>query len=243
MNIALIGYGKMGQTIEKIAIGRGQSITAIIDEKTGTSIAQLNPDEIDVAIEFTQPGSAYNNLHQCITMGIPVISGTTGWLERYEELKGYANQKNGSLLYSSNFSLGVNLFFKINEYVAKLMSQYSGYGVDMEEVHHTQKKDAPSGTAITLAEGILKNSSRFSSWVNQVSDKEEDLSIISKRIDDVPGTHTVTYGSTEDQITLTHTAHSRQGFALGAVLVAEWIHDKHGVFTMDDFLGFKQNSF
>ncbi|MEQ8715789.1 MAG: 4-hydroxy-tetrahydrodipicolinate reductase [Cyclobacteriaceae bacterium] len=238
MNIALIGYGKMGQTIEKIAKDRGHVITAIVDERTETSITELNPKETDVAIEFTQPGSAYDNLQACIDIGIPVISGTTGWLERYDELKSYANKKNGTLLYSSNFSLGVNLFFKVNEYVAKLMSQHSGYGVQMEEIHHTQKKDAPSGTAITLAEGIIKNNDRFSGWVNQISDKEKDLSIISKRIDEVPGTHAITYKSEEDEITLTHTAHSRQGFALGAVLVAEWVHDKSGVFTMDDFLGF-----
>lgn len=228
----------MGQTIETIAKAREHVITAIVDERTETSITQLNPQEIDVAIEFTQPGSAYDNLQACIELGIPVISGTTGWLKQYDELKSFANQKNGTLLYSSNFSLGVNLFFKINEYVAKLMSQYSGYGVQMEEIHHTQKKDAPSGTAITLAEGIINNHDRFSGWVNQISDKEKDLSIVSKRVDAVPGTHTVMYKSTEDEITLTHTANSRQGFALGAVLVAEWIHDKQGVFTMDDFLGF-----
>lgn len=238
MNIALIGYGKMGQTIERIAEDRGHTIVAVVDEQTETGVAQLEPQQIDVAIEFTQPGSAYTNLHECVALGIPVISGTTGWLERYEELKAYAIKKNGTLLYSSNFSLGVNLFFKINEYVAKLMGQYSGYGVQMEEIHHTQKKDAPSGTAITLAEGIIKNSHRFSSWINQISDKEKDLPIISKRIDDVPGTHTISYASAEDEITLTHTAHSRQGFALGAVLVAEWIKDKRGVLTMDDFLGF-----
>ncbi len=238
MNIALIGYGKMGQTIEKIAKDRGHVITAIVDERTETSITQLNPKETDVAIEFTHPGAAFYNLHECITMNIPVVSGTTGWLERYEEVKNYCDSLGGTLFCSSNFSLGVNLFLKINDYVAKLMSQHSGYGVQMEEIHHTQKKDAPSGTAITLAEGIIKNNDRFSGWVNQISDKEKDLSIISKRIDEVPGTHAIIYKSEEDEITLTHTAHSRQGFALGAVLVAEWVHDKSGVFTMDDFLGF-----
>lgn len=238
MNIALIGYGKMGHTIEKIAKDRGHAIAAIVDEKTETSLADLKPEQIDVAIEFTQPISAFDNLHKCISVGIPVISGTTGWLDRYDELKDYATQQEGTLLYSSNFSLGVNLFFKINEYVAQLMSQYSGYGIEMEEVHHTQKKDAPSGTAITLAEGIINNHERFSNWENQKSDKPEALSIISKRIDEVPGTHSISYGSPEDEIKIIHTAHSRQGFALGAVLVAEWIHDKKGVFTMDDFLGF-----
>lgn len=236
MNIALIGYGKMGQAIEKIALERGHKVTAIVDEKKGTTTENLNPQKVDVAIEFTQPMSAFDNLHKCITLGIPAISGTTGWLERYQELKDHALAKNGTLLYSSNFSLGVNLFFKINEYVAALMNKYPAYQVAMEEIHHTHKKDAPSGTAITLAEGIIRKHDEYTKWVNDDQSNSGDLSIVSKRIDEVPGTHTITYGTDEDAISLTHTAHSRQGFAYGAVLVAEWIHDKSGVFTMDDFM-------
>ncbi len=229
----------MGRTIEEIVKERGHSIVGIIDEGSDLKISDLPGKKVDVAIEFTQPVSAFNNLKECITEGITVISGTTGWLDKYDELVSYTTSKQGTFLYSSNFSLGVNLFFKITQHVARLMSAYSGYGVEMEEVHHTQKKDAPSGTAITLAEGIIKNDSRFSSWVNEITDKKDMLRIMSKRIDEVPGTHTVKYSSKEDDIQLTHTAHSRKGFALGAVLVAEWIADKKGILTMDDFLGFK----
>ena len=229
----------MGQTIEKIAQKRGHAIAAVVDEKTNTTLDDLKTHQIDVAIEFTQPSSAFDNLKQCVAMGIPAISGTTGWLDRYQELKDYTIDQQGTLLYSSNFSLGVNLFFKINEYVAELMNKYPGYRVAMEEVHHTQKKDAPSGTAITLAEGIIKKHDQYTKWVNQKSEEANSLSIISQRIDEVPGTHTVTYGSAEDELSLTHTAHSRQGFAFGAVLVAEWVHTRQGVFTMEDFMASK----
>jgi len=233
MKIVLIGYGKMGKTIERIAVSRGHEITGRID--VGDDFNSFgNP--ADVAIEFTQPEAAVNNLKNCFDKGIPIVCGTTGWLQHKNEVEKHCLIKNGTLLYSSNFSLGVNLFFKLNEHLAKLMDRYSQYEVSIDETHHTQKKDAPSGTAITLAEGVIKNLSRKKEWSLGATENTEALVINTFRVDPAPGTHVVKYVSTVDDIEITHTAHSREGFALGAVMVAEWLAGKKGIYTMDDFL-------
>ncbi|HRE68525.1 MAG TPA: 4-hydroxy-tetrahydrodipicolinate reductase [Cyclobacteriaceae bacterium] len=233
MRILLIGYGKMGKTIEGIATQRGNEIAGRID--TGDSLENFN-EAVDVAIEFTQPEAVVKNLKTCFDKGIPVVCGTTGWGSRQAETEAYCKSKNGTLLASSNFSLGVNIFFKLNEYLARIMQRYEQYEVSIDETHHTQKKDAPSGTAISLAQGVLKNIDRKTEWTLGASDKPHTLSIQSFRVDPAPGTHVVKYQSAIDDIEITHTAHTRQGFALGAVLVAEWLADKKGIFTMDDFL-------
>jgi 4-hydroxy-tetrahydrodipicolinate reductase len=233
MKIVLIGYGKMGKTIERIAQSRGHEIAGRID--VGDDIT-LFDKSADVAIEFTQPEAAVHNLKACFEKGIPVVCGTTGWLKHKDEIEKQCLSKNGTLLYSSNFSLGVNLFFKLNEYLAKLMDRYSQYEVSIDETHHTQKKDAPSGTAITLAQGAMKNLKRKKEWSLEVTGNPDTLVINSFRIDPAPGTHVVRYSSEVDEIEITHTAHSREGFALGAVLVAEWLAGKKGIYTMDDFL-------
>ena len=238
MKILLLGYGKMGKTIEKMAVERGHNIEFIIDKEDQALFDQISNQKVDVAIEFSQPDAATENILKCFRKGIPVVSGTTGWLEQFEEVKNSCQQENGTFFYASNFSLGVNIFFKINRFLAKIMGQFPDYRVSMEEIHHTEKKDAPSGTAITLAEGIMGENTKIQKWLNRVSDKEDELSIISKRIDKVPGTHTVQYASSVDNIEIKHTAHSRQGFALGAVLVAEWIIDKKGILGMEDYLNF-----
>ncbi len=235
MRILIIGYGKMGQSIEQIAIERGHSIAGIVDKDNKNSISDYSGDLVDVAIEFTNPDAAYGNLKQCIKQGIPVISGTTGWLDHYKEFIEYCNAQKGTFLYASNFSLGVNLFFKLNQYLAKLMNGMD-YKVAMEEIHHTQKLDAPSGTAITLAEGIIDQNQAYEKWHLDTESAAESIPITAKRIDQTPGTHSVVYNSEIDSIEIKHTAHTRKGFALGAVLVAEWISDKSGVLTMDDFL-------
>lgn len=233
MKIVLIGYGKMGKTIERIAQSRGHEITGKVD--VGDDIALFNKP-VDVAIEFTQPEAAVNNLKACFDKGIPVVCGTTGWLHHKNDIESHCRAKNGTLLYSSNFSLGVNLFFKLNEYLSKLMDRYSQYEVSIDETHHTQKKDAPSGTAITLAQGVINNLKRKKDWTLGATEDPGLLVINAFRIDPAPGTHVVKYTSAVDDIEITHTAHSREGFALGAVLVAEWLAGKKGIYTMDDFL-------
>jgi 4-hydroxy-tetrahydrodipicolinate reductase len=235
MNILLVGYGKMGKTIEKIAIGRGHTIAGRIDVENQHELKNMNAD---VAIEFSHPDAAYENVKQCLEQNIPVVCGTTGWLSKKAEVENLTMKMNSTFFYASNYSLGVNIFFKLNEHLAKMMSGFKAYDVKMEEIHHTEKKDAPSGTAITLAEGVLKHLDRKNSWVNDESTKPEDLFIKSLRIGQVPGTHTVKYASAMDDIEIKHTAHTREGFALGAVMVAEWMKDKKGVLTMDDFLKF-----
>ncbi|HEU0112316.1 MAG TPA: 4-hydroxy-tetrahydrodipicolinate reductase [Flavisolibacter sp.] len=241
MNIALIGYGKMGQMIEEIAVERGHNIVLKINiENTGDFIKD-RASAADVAIEFTGPDSAFNNIKKCIDFNIPVISGSTGWNDSLDEIKNYCLQKEGAFLHASNFSVGVNIFFRLNELLAKLMNTQPEYDVSLREIHHTQKKDAPSGTAVTLAEGVLKNLSRKKSWVNKGAGKPEELSIISERIDPAPGTHYVKYSSGVDDIEIIHTAHNRKGFALGAVLAAEFIAGKKGVFTMNDVLNISSN--
>jgi 4-hydroxy-tetrahydrodipicolinate reductase len=237
MRVLLLGYGKMGQTIDGIATGRGHNITHKINIENAADLQKIQPGEVDVAIEFSQPDAAVENIKTCLLKGIPVISGTTGWLERKKEIEDLCKEKNGTFFYASNFSVGVNIFFKLNKYLAEIMNRYPEYDVKMEEIHHTEKKDAPSGTAITLAEGLLENLNRKSKWVLSDQHKQRDeISIEALRIEKVPGTHTVTYTSSIDDLEIKHTAHSRQGFALGAVLVAEWIIGKKGLLGMDDFL-------
>ncbi len=230
MKIALLGYGKMGKVIERIALDRGHQIVLKIDK--GDS--GYNLSDADVAIDFSVPSAAFHNLKKCMENGVPVVCGTTGWLDKYDEIVNFCQEKKGALIYASNFSIGVNLFFKLNEYLAKLMNGIEGYEVYMEEIHHTQKLDAPSGTAITLAEQIIRNSNK-TGWNIEVP-VEEELYIDVKRENDVPGTHIVTYKSKEDLISIEHRAQSREGFALGAVLSAEWLKGKQGVYSIQDVL-------
>ncbi|GGF09145.1 4-hydroxy-tetrahydrodipicolinate reductase [Flavobacterium limi] len=230
MKIALLGYGKMGQVIERIALERGHEIVLKKDEFNtydGLSTA-------DVAIDFSVPTAAVDNISNCFHANVPVVSGTTGWLDRYNEMETLCKEKQGGFISSSNFSLGVNIFFELNEYLAKIMAQFDAYKVSMEEIHHTQKLDAPSGTAISLAKGVIENSA-YANWTMEDA-KSNEIHIEAKRIGDVPGTHTVTYDSTVDSIELKHTAHNREGFALGAVIAAEWLAGKKGIYTMKDVL-------
>ena len=238
MKIALIGYGKMGHMIEEMAVERGHQIVLKIHIDNTEDFNKQNMANADVAIEFTAPESAYQNVRRCIDFGVPVVSGSTGWNEKLEELKSYCNDQGGTFLHASNFSIGVNIFFEINKRLAQLMAAQKDYDVTLKEVHHTQKKDAPSGTAVTLAEGVLQHSNLKKEWVNREAQTPEQLSIISERIDPAPGTHHVKWSSEVDDIEIIHTAHNRKGFALGAVLAAEFIHDKKGVFTMKDVLQF-----
>jgi len=237
MKIALIGYGKMGKTIEHIALQRGHDIVLKIDVSNAADFTADNLRKADVAIEFTSPHSAYDNVMQCLSAGVPVVCGSTGWLDRLEEVEQYCRANNGSFLYASNFSVGVNIFFEINKRLAELMAPHPGYTVHMEEVHHTQKLDAPSGTAVTLAEQVLERMARKTGWVNHESADASVLPIISKRQDPAPGIHTVTYSSDIDTIEITHTAHNRDGFATGAVLAAEFLPGRKGIFGMKEVLG------
>lgn len=236
MKIALIGYGKMGKTIENIATQRGHEIILRLDVQNPEDFEQLY--KADVAIEFTRPESAFHNLQRAFEAGVPVVCGTTGWLDKYEEIVHLCKDCNGTLLYASNYSIGVNIFFEINRRLAVMMNNYPMYDMAMQEIHHTQKLDAPSGTAITLAEGILQNINRKTQWVCNTEGEQQDIQITAKRIDPAPGTHIVSYNSTIDSIEIIHTAHSREGFATGAVLAAEWIVGKKGVFSLKDMLGF-----
>jgi len=236
MKIALIGYGKMGKAIEEIAVNRGHEIVLKIDEYNLSDFSKKNIAAANVAIEFTGPHSAYDNVKKALEFDIPIVCGSTGWLEKLNEIKKLCTDRKGSFIYASNFSVGVNIFFEINKKLAALMNLQKDYEVQVTEVHHTQKKDAPSGTAITIAELILENLKRKRTWVNHISDNVEDLEIISERIDPAPGIHKVKYSSAVDDIEIIHTAHSRQGFALGAVLAAEFIQDKKGIFSMKDVL-------
>ena len=236
MKIAIIGYGKMGKAIEEIAVDRGHEIVLKIDEHNIPDFTRENTGMADVAIEFTGPHGAYENVKKALAFDTPVVCGSTGWLDKLDEIKKLCETRNGSFIYSSNFSVGVNIFFEINKKLAALMELQKDYELQVTEIHHTQKKDAPSGTAITIAEQIFESISRKKSWVNHVSDNPEELEIISERIDPVAGTHKVKYSSAVDDIEIIHTAHNRQGFALGAVLAAEYISDKKGIFNMKDVL-------
>jgi 4-hydroxy-tetrahydrodipicolinate reductase len=232
----ILGYGKMGKTIEQIALNRNHTVPFKIDITNQHELASISNKDVDVAIEFSNPESAYKNVKFCIENNIPVVCGTTGWLEKKNEIEELCKKNNGSFFYASNYSVGVNLFFHFNKILAKVMHGYPEYQVTMEEIHHTEKKDAPSGTAITLAEGVLSAYPEKKQWVNELTSKQEELTIVSKRIEKVPGTHTIFYNSEVDSIEIKHTAHSRQGFAEGAVIAAEWLPGKKGVFGMDDML-------
>ena len=237
MRIALIGYGKMGKAIEEIALQRGHEVVLTIDQPNLHEFTKENMATVDAAIEFTSPHSAFDNVKKCLAFGVPVVCGSTGWTEQLDTLKKMAADNNGAFIYSSNYSVGVNIFFELNKKLAALMAPHSDYEVILEETHHTQKKDAPSGTAITLAEQILDQVHRKKQWTNELSDNPEDLEIISQRIDPAPGTHSIKYSSPIDDIEIIHTAHNRTGFATGAVLAAEFIRDKKGFFTMKEVLG------
>ncbi|MFZ4752566.1 MAG: 4-hydroxy-tetrahydrodipicolinate reductase [Chitinophagaceae bacterium] len=237
MNIALIGYGKMGKTIETIALKRGHQIVLKISSQNPRDLNDEELKKADVCIEFSTPETAFHHVQSCLNAGIPTVCGTTAWLDKLQEAEEICRQQDTSFIFASNFSIGVNLFFRINEMVAQLMAPHHAYRVSMEEIHHTQKKDAPSGTAVTLANTILENQADMHKWVNHPSDKKDELAIISKRIDPAPGTHFITYQSEIDEIQLSHTAHSREGFAYGAVLAAEFIAGKKGIFQMKDVLG------
>jgi 4-hydroxy-tetrahydrodipicolinate reductase len=238
MKILLLGYGKMGKAIEGLAISRGHQITHRINIENHHELAGVNPAEVDAAIEFSQPEAAAGNLFYCFDHRIPVVCGTTGWLERRAEIEAYCMQKGGAFFYSSNYSLGVNIFFHLNKVLARLMNGYTDYEITLEETHHTEKKDAPSGTALTLAGDVLNEVSRKTNWVNNAPKNASELAILSHRIENVPGTHVVRYDSSIDSIEIKHTAYSRTGFASGAVVAAEWLQGKRGVFGMEDMLNF-----
>ncbi len=237
MKIALVGYGKMGKAIENISLQRGHEIVLKISTENSEDLNKKNLNAADAVIEFTGPESAEKNIRSCIEAGTPVVSGSTGWTKQLQSLQNFVNEKKGSFIYASNYSVGMNIFFEINQRLAALMNHQLSYGVQVKEIHHTQKKDAPSGTAITLSEQIMDNLGRKKRWVNHFSDNPEELEIISERVDPAPGTHHVIYSSAIDDIEIIHTAHNREGFALGAVLAAEYIKDKKGIFTMKDVLG------
>ena len=234
MKIALIGYGRMGKAIEALAQAKGHTLL-IYD--LGSNLSTLKTAAPDVAIEFTHPEAAAENIRACIQAGVPVVSGTTGWLKEKASVETFCLEQGGSFFYASNFSLGVNIFFRLNEYLASLMSRQSGYQASITEIHHTQKKDAPSGTAITLADAIVKNIPDYTGWALDSTDPNV-LSIHSERKDPFPGTHVITYNGKTDEISITHHAHSREGFASGALAVAEWLPGRKGVLTMKDFLSF-----
>jgi len=248
MNIALLGYGKMGKIIEKIATDRKHNIVLKIDHDNQHELTAENLKKADAVIEFTTPASVLNNIQHCFDAGVPIVVGTTGWYEHLDQVKQNCVDSGSTLLYGSNFSIGVNIFFHINRKLAKLMNDYAYYDVQVEEIHHTQKLDSPSGTAITIAEGIIDNLDRKKEWINvltaegndadESSLKNEQVLIESFRIDSVPGTHTVIYDSEVDTIEFKHTAHNRNGFALGAVLAAEWVHNKKGFFSVQEMFNF-----
>lgn len=244
MNILLLGYGKMGKTIEQIALQRGHQIAGRIDADNHADLETLPADAVDVVIEFSSPESAFDNIMVCLDRGWPVVCGTTGWLNRRAEVEQRCAKQKGAFFYASNYSIGVNLFFRLNRTLAQFMRHYPSYKVSMTEIHHTEKKDAPSGTAITLAEGLMEQLTNKQRWVVKGNDNESPKSeltdaveIESLRQGTVPGTHTVRYDSDVDRIEITHIAHSRQGFAVGAVIAAEWLAGRQGVFGMDDLLG------
>jgi 4-hydroxy-tetrahydrodipicolinate reductase len=237
MKIALIGYGKMGKAIEEIAVQRGHEIVLKIDISNQHEFTAENLAKADVAIEFTGPHSAYENLVKLMGWQVPVVSGSTGWLDKFDQVVDRCKKNNGAFLYASNFSVGVNIFFEINKRLAALMAAHPAYDIKMTEIHHTQKLDAPSGTAVTLAEQVLENISRKKHWVKYAATQPEELEITCKRIDPAPGTHSVLYTSAIDDIEIIHTAHNRTGFATGAVLAAEFIKGKKGIFSMKEVLG------
>ena len=234
MKVAIIGYGKMGHEIEQVLLSRGHSVALIIDQDNAHDLCAEKLAEVDVAIEFTTPTTAYSNVRTCIECGTPVVSGTTGWHDKLEELQALCREKGSSMIWSSNYSLGVNITFRLNRYLAELMNRFEGYNVAIEEIHHTQKKDAPSGTAISLANDILERVERKQRWLNEPTEEGDAIAITSLREGTVPGTHTVTYLSEDDKIEIKHTLFSRRALALGAVVAAEFVATRKGVFTIDD---------
>lgn len=243
MKIALLGYGKMGKEIEQQALARKHEIVLIVDENNAASYTLEELSKADVAIEFSTPASAYGNILKCFEANVPIVVGTTGWLDKLNEVKKICTEKKQSLFYASNYSIGVNIFFEINRKLAAIMNTQSQYEVRMEEIHHTQKLDAPSGTAISLANDLIENVERKNKWIcetagHPLSANPDEVLITALREELVPGTHTVTYDSEVDRIEIKHTAHSRIGFASGAVIAAEWIVGKKGIFGMQDILKF-----
>ncbi len=239
MKIALFGYGKMGKEIEDAALHRGHSIVLKVNSKNAKSFTDAELEGADVAIEFSKPDLAIENILRCFSSQVPIIVGTTGWYQKLNDVKQIAIQQNQSFLYASNFSVGVNLFFELNKKLALLMKNYPEYDVSMQEIHHLQKLDAPSGTAISLANDLIQHLPEKQKWVNQNSKSKNEIGIESLRVDGVPGTHSISYSSVVDSIEIKHTAHNRKGFALGAVMAAEWLQHKKGSFEMADVLGFK----
>lgn len=247
MKIALFGYGKMGKLIEQVALQRGHQIPLTISLQNREQITVKDLEDIDIAIDFSRPDAAVANMALCFEAHVPIVVGTTGWHEHLEEIKSICLSGNNSMLYGSNFSIGVNVLFYVNKLLAKAMEPYKSYDVQVEEIHHTHKLDAPSGTAITLAEGILANNESKKEWINNVVGEGEekiprpdDLLIESHRIDEVPGTHTIVYSSEIDQIELKHIANNRKGFAYGAVMAAEWLIDKEGFFEVGEMFDFNK---
>jgi 4-hydroxy-tetrahydrodipicolinate reductase len=236
MRIALIGYGKMGKAIEQIALEHNHTVPLIFDIHNLSDLTVENLKGADVAIEFTSPETAVGNIKKCFAAGIPIVCGTTGWLDKFEEVKTQCLSEGKTIFYSSNYSLGVNIFFKLNEYLARIMNKFPQYDVEMEEIHHMQKLDAPSGTAISLADGIIKNIDRKTMWELDNQSGQDAIKITAVRRDTVPGTHIILYDSDVDFIEITHSAKNRKGFALGAVLAAEFVIGKKGVLSMDDLL-------
>jgi len=236
MKIALIGYGKMGKEIEKIALSQGHEVVLKISKSNLADLTTQNLKKADVAIEFTTPETAIHNIYKCFEAGVPIVCGTTGWLKHWEEVTNICKEKGQAFFYASNYSIGVNLFFKLNEYLAQLMKPYKNYTPLLEEIHHIHKKDAPSGTGITLAEGLIKEHGSFKNWALKENATKGDLPILSKREGEVPGTHSIKYTSACDEITITHEAYNRIGFAEGAVIAATWLVGKKGVFNMNDLL-------
>ena len=234
MKTAIIGYGKMGREIEKILRDRGHEIALTIDVDNAADLTAGNLKDVDVAIEFTTPSTAYGNIRTCLECGTAVVSGTTGWTARLGELQDLCRQKNGALFYASNYSLGVNLMFRLNRQLVEMMNRIPAYNVSIEETHHTQKKDSPSGTAVTLAEDIIARLDRKNGWVNEPTDDPSLIGITSYRIGSTPGDHTVTYTSEDDTLEIRHSIKNRRTLALGAVIAAEFLCGKHGVYSMDD---------
>ena len=234
MRVAIIGYGKMGHEIEQVLLERGHSVALIIDQDNAHDLRAEKLAGVDVAIEFTTPTTAYTNVRTCIECGTPVVSGTTGWNDRLAELQALCRERGSSMIWSSNYSLGVNITFRLNRYLAELMNRFEGYNVAIEEIHHTQKKDAPSGTAISLANDILERVERKQRWLNEPTEEADAIEITSLREGMVPGTQTVTYTSPDDEIVIKHTLFSRRALALGAVVAAEFVAPRKGVFTIDD---------
>ena len=234
MKVAIIGYGKMGHEIEQVLLSRGHSVALIIDQDNAHDLCAEKLAGVDVAIEFTTPTTAYSNVRTCIECGTPVVSGTTGWHDKLEELQALCRERGSSMIWSSNYSLGVNITFRLNRYLAELMNRFDAYNIDIEEIHHTQKKDAPSGTAISLANDIIARVERKQRWLNEPTEEADAIAITSLREGMVPGTHTVTYTSEDDKIEVRHTLFSRRALALGAVVAAEFVAPRKGVFTIDD---------